>query len=321
MFGAIALSTMSLLGAEKLQAQEPASDDIIENYSMSKRPRSIFNCRLNSIDHEVYYVVNAKTGEALIDHGGDIQSDPASMTKLMTLMLVHEAMEKGFDPNAPLYFSKAQKEARSYDDRMNNWGPYLRVKQAVLAAGLGSYNDATFLLAENVAAFMKRGNTETDFVKIMNERAQELGMEDTYFATSNGMPVTLVSGKKTYSTPKDMAILMQHIIDEHPDLAEILQKESARIRSGGRTFNVTSTNSFARTDEYGFEHETVKTGVTCNSGFSATMYTEQGEDALIISYFGGKNWKQREIRMAEILKQGFDDLQAQRDLELLYELF
>lgn len=157
-------------------------------YTMNQPARSIFKCSQNSIEREAYFVANATTGDMILEHDGDVLIQPASMTKLMTLLLTHEAEKEGLDSDTTLYFSQSQKNARPYDDIFGHWGGAIRLGEAKKATALSSYNDIAFLLAENVAKFKEVGNTETHFVRLMNQRAQELGMDNTFFYNSNGMP-------------------------------------------------------------------------------------------------------------------------------------
>lgn len=267
------------------------------DYSMHSVARSVLACPRNSIERETFYVVRADTGEVMADHGGDLTVQPASMTKLMTLLLAHEAEQDGFDMNQPLYFSKAQKAARSYDDKFMD-RDYLRGYEAKAAVAEHSYNDAAFLLAENIAKFRGVGNTETHGLKLMNERAQELGMEYTLFPNASGMPVALVAGQKSGTTTKDMTILMREIIENAPELHEVLRLKQL--------------------DAYdAFEGKEKKTGVTCASGFAITMRAEQDGVPLIISYVGGKRSSDREGRVSDILQSIFDDIaEEKREIEL-----
>lgn len=290
-------------------------------YNMEQPARRILKCRQGSIERESYHVINAKTGEVVVDNGGDIKIQPASMTKLMTLLLTHEAEQDGFDSDKALYFSKTQKNSRSYDDLFGKWGGSIRVDDAKKAAALRSYNDAAFLLAENVAKFRGVGNTETHFVRLMNEKAKDIGMEDTFFYNSNGMPTPLVSGDGLGTTTSDMTILLKYIVDEYPDLAEILGEKEAIVRAGGDKIKITTSNSFLKSEGLPFDDSLGKTGATCNAGFAITMLADQGDESLIVSYVGGTSWRDREARVTDILQEGFDYIENEKIQQILMELF
>ncbi len=271
------------------------------NYTMHDKPRiKNFKCSRNSIERETFYVVRPDTGEVMADHGGDLTVQPASMTKLMTLLLAAEAVRDGWSLREPLYFSKEQKADRDYIDRFTNRS-YLRVGEAMELAAEHSSNDAAFLLLENIAKFRGVGNTETHGLKLMNDRAKELGMEHTLFPNSNGMPDLLVAGQKSGTTTKDMTILMREIIENAPELHEILRLKT-----------MDAYDSFERNEK--------KTGVTCASGFVITMHSVQDDVPLIISYVGGKRSYDREARVSDILQSVFDDIaEEKREAQMLLE--
>ncbi|MGH1456049.1 MAG: D-alanyl-D-alanine carboxypeptidase family protein [Alphaproteobacteria bacterium] len=295
------------------------------DYPLASGAYSAFKCYKNSspnIDIETYFVMDADTGDILLDHGGHLKIQPASMTKLMTALLVHEAIEDGFDPNTLLYVSEVQADARDYDDKIlfkpnirEKLGTYIRAFDADQAALIGSYNDAAFLLAENVAKFRGIGNSETAFVGLMNTKAEEIGMENTVFYNSNGMPLShaVVSGEGLGSTTGDFVTLLREIDTKHDDLMDIMGMTAANLRLGKGRKDITSSNSLVkRVDLLPFDEVAGKSGATCNTGLAATMRFDQGDKSIYISYVGGRSWYDREQRMTQIAERAFEKIDENR---------
>ncbi len=294
------------------------------DYPMIKRangtgPYYALQCSKNinpNVEIETYFAMDADTGATLVDHGGGMLIDPASMTKLMSLLIVHEAIEKGFDPNQNLYFQfKGEKEKAKnlgYRDGQGNWGGYVKASDAIKASALASYNDTTYLLAENVARFYGVGNTEIAFVQIMNERADQLGMINTKFPNSTGMPFSLINEEGEGSTTRDMAILLSYIVENHPDLVEVLGLKNAIAYAGGDPVWLETHNTFLKDKDNPFDKVIGKTGMACNSGATATLIFISGDKRVIVSYVGGRSWRERAERMLEIALHSYDKIDDNR---------
>lgn len=150
-------------------------------------------------------LMDADTQQILYSWRGDDKFEPASMTKMITAYLAFEDMAQGkIDRQKKLYVSK-NAASRFYGAELRA-GSSISVDKALLALLLASSNDAAFVLAEGL-----NGSTSA-FVRRMNETAQKLGLSDTRFTNPSGWEFP-----KQYSTPTDMAKLLNAVIRDYPD--------------------------------------------------------------------------------------------------------
>jgi D-alanyl-D-alanine carboxypeptidase (penicillin-binding protein 5/6) len=169
-------------------------------------------------------LIEAKTGKILFQKNQDVQLPPASMSKMMTEYLVLEAIEKGhFEWNTVVRASEYAHYLGALDGTSRVWlahGEERTVEELYTAMAVYSANDATVALAELVSG------TEAEFVRIMNQRAKELGMTNTIFVNSTGLPNNMLGKYIPAGAPedenamsaKDTAILARELVNHYPDV-------------------------------------------------------------------------------------------------------
>lgn len=141
-------------------------------------------------------VLNAKNGEVLSHSNADVPVYPASLTKVMTLYMVFDAVEKGwinFEQELPVSRNAQNKSPSKLGLRK---GQTIKLQDAVLSLIVKSANDSATVIAESL------GGTEKEFAKMMTKVARELGMSRTTFKNASGLP-----NKAQTTTARDMAIL------------------------------------------------------------------------------------------------------------------
>ena len=144
--------------------------------------------------------IDAETGQVLYDKDPDMQLAPASITKVMTMLLAMEAADAG---NVSLDDMVVTSTAASQIGGSQIWlmeGEEMKFEDMLKAVAIVSANDAAFALSEHIAG------TEPDFVRLMNEKAKELDMKNTHFQNSDGLPAS-----DHYSTARDIALSLIHI--------------------------------------------------------------------------------------------------------------
>lgn len=256
-------------------------------------------------EREAYFVMDAETGAVLLEKDAEVKIQPASMTKLMTLLLAQEVIEEGLmSPDDRLIIATGTL-SRSDLERFSAWTGSIKLSDAMRGAAISSYNDLAATIAEYTAKARKAGNTETQFVALMNKRAQELGMTNTVFYNASGLPTHLIRARDGGTTTRDMAILLKHIADNHPQLVELLGLREARVK--GRTLR--NTNTLLRNDSIPDEDIFGKTGYTCDAGYALTAHTRRGERRVIASYVGGRDARSREQAFLQILNEAFEQLE------------
>ena len=239
-------------------------------------------------------VVRADTGETVFEKDGDTPCYPASIVKLMMLLIIQEKIEKGalrLDERVVCTAEAA---------RMGGSQVYLKeneiftVEELLYALIIQSANDAAVALALHIAG------SKDGFVDMMQKRGKDLGMEETEFHSVHGLP----PGKgqePDLSTPRDIAILCLELL-KHP---AILRYTSTQVR-GFRddTFEMRSHNPLLKS----MEGDGLKTGFFRAGGFSIAATANRGGLRLIAVVMGSKKKEERNNAVRELLAQAFSSL-------------
>lgn len=268
-----------------------------------------------SPEKETFVAMDANSGVILVDHDGDEKIQPASMTKMMTLLLAYEAMDDGVIELDDNIYIASNTYLRNDMERYSGWDSPVRFGDALMGAAVRSYNDLAATIAENVAKAYGAGNTETHFISLMNEKAEEIGMDNTAFYNSSGLPYALIQTNDNGSTTKDMALLLKHIADTQPDLLQLLGTSDAQARR----VHMRNTNTLLHKDDLPYGHISGKTGFTCRSGFALTAIAEQDGNRVIASYVGARNPREREKDFMALLDEAFETLEDRQEEEQLRE--
>lgn len=232
-------------------------------------------------------VIDAETGAILSQSNPDKLLHPASLTKMMTLSLVFEALESGrLSPTQRIRISK-RAAGQSPSKLGLKAGETIRVQDAVYAVVTKSANDISVALAEAVAG------SESRFVGLMNARAKTIGMNRTQFRNASGLP-----DPRQISTPRDMAKLARYIIYSQPRYYPVFNKRS--FTYNGHTYK----NHNRLLDSYpGLDG--MKTGYVNASGFNLVASAKRNGQRVIGVVFGGQSPQSRNLHMAALLDQGF----------------
>jgi len=212
-------------------------------------------------------VMDAETGNVLYAKNPDLRLMPASTTKLMTALVVIERKELG----DIVTISRNASEAAPTKIGLRQ-GEWITVEALLYSALMKSANDAAVALAEAVAG------SEEQFIYLMNKKAAALGLNDTRFVNSNGLP-----GTGQYITAYDLAKLLREAI-RHPLLREIIGTRVAEITTGdGKTVLVKNTNRLLWTDG---EFLGGKTGYTREARHCFVSAGEREGRTMIVALLG-----------------------------------
>jgi D-alanyl-D-alanine carboxypeptidase len=232
-------------------------------------------------------VIEANTGYVLSERNADKRLYPASLTKMMTLYLTFDALQDGtLSRNQRLPVSR---HASSQEPSSLGLSPgdTIRVEDAVLSIATKSANDSAVVLAEAL------GGSEEHFAKMMTAKAQELGMHGTHFLNASGL-----FKQGHYSTARDMAILAQALVRNHPNYYRVFSTESF-------TYNgeVMPNHNHLMSSYRGMDG--LKTGYVYASGYNLAASAVRNGTRLIGVIFGGATAKSRNNAMAQLLNQSF----------------
>ncbi len=232
-------------------------------------------------------VMDADTGRVLYARNADTRRYPASLTKIMTLYMVFDALERGkWTMRTRLKVSR--RAARQPPTRLGlRPGSAISVRDAILALVTRSANDVAAVVAENMAG------TEARFAARMTKRARSLGMSRTVFRNASGLP-----NRKQKSTARDMARLAVAIRRDFPQYYKFFRVKS--FRYGKRVYRNHNKllRRYAGTDG-------IKTGYTRASGFNLVAAANRRGHRLIGVVFGGKTGPRRDRHMMKLLDRGF----------------
>jgi D-alanyl-D-alanine carboxypeptidase len=232
-------------------------------------------------------VLEANTGYVLSEKNADKQRYPASMTKMMTLYLLFDALEDGTlskNQRMPVSRHAAAQEPSSIGVQP---GDTLRVEDAILSICTKSANDSAVVVAEAL------GGSEEHFGKMMTAKARQLGMNNTHFLDASGL---FKPGH--YSTARDMAILSRALILNHPRYYHYFSTQT--FTYNGQTM---ANHNHLMSSYRGMDG--IKTGYVYASGYNLAASAVHNGTRLIGVIMGGRTAKSRNDAMAQLLDQSF----------------
>ena len=233
-------------------------------------------------------VMDARNGEILHSRSADQILHPASLTKMMTLYVVFEAVENG-EISLDTRVKISRKAASEPPSKLYlQAGSRVRLRYLIRGAAVRSANDASTALAEAI-----EGSLEA-FTNRMNRTAKLMGMHNTHFKNANGL-----TQNGHYSTARDMTILGRHIVYDYPDYYNLFARKYTDV--GGRTVN--NTNRRFLTNYSGADG--IKTGYTKAAGFNLVASARRGDVRIITTVFGGKSTASRNQQVAKLMDLGF----------------
>jgi len=233
------------------------------------------------------FVIDANSGAVLRNDDGDAIRHPASLTKMMTLYLTFEMIESGRLKMSDMV-TMSKRGASVAPSKLDlKPGEQISVADAIKALVTKSANDVAVALAEKI------GGTETNFVRLMNARARDIGMTKTHFENPSGLP-----NDDHVSTARDMATLALHLMDDYPRHYRVFSTHVFQYRGKSYRNHNTMLNTFAGVDG-------IKTGYTRASGFNLVTSVHRGKRHLIGVVFGGRTAAKRNAEMRTLLTKAF----------------
>ena len=233
------------------------------------------------------FIINENTKRIYHNANADTRNYPASLTKIMTLYLVFDALKsKKISMNSKFKVSK--RATRQPPSKLNlSAGSNITVKNAILALVTKSANDVATVIAENL------GKSERNFARLMTRKAKKLGMTRTTFRNASGLP-----NRGQLSTARDMATLGIAIRKNHPKFFKLFKTKSFIYKGVKYTNHNNLLGSYSGTDG-------IKTGYTNASGFNLVASVERNGQRIIGVVFGGKKARSRDKHMVTLLNKYF----------------
>ena len=239
-------------------------------------------------------LMDASTGQVLFQQDSHEELPPASVTKVMTMLLVMEAVEEGkitLDDEVTI----SERAASMGGSQMYmEAGEKHSVAELMEGVAMASANDGCVALAEYVAG------SEEIFVERMNQKAEELGMRDSHFVNTNGLPVA-----DHYSSAYDIALMSQKLYEFEETHAWFTTWQSTitvGLPGKEKEFGLTNTNKLIKQYD---GCNGIKTGFTSEAGYCLSASATRGETHLIAVALGCETSAIRNAEVAKMLDYGF----------------
>ncbi len=238
-------------------------------------------------------LMDIDTGTVLYESNAHEPLPPASVTKVMTLLLIMEAIDSGkIDWNQQVVASEAA-AAKGGSQIYLKVGESMSVADMVKSIAVSSANDCACAMAEHIAG------SESAFVDMMNARAQELGMKDTHFVNCTGLDDE-ENAKEHLTSAYDIALMSRQLMKHHPDIQKYTTIWMDTVRNG--EFGLSNTNKLVRF----YEGATgLKTGFTSKAGYCLSATAQRDGLGLVAVVMGCATSQERFAACKSMLDYGF----------------
>lgn len=234
------------------------------------------------------HVMDARTGETLIEENAHTPLHPASLTKMLTLYIAFEEIQRG-NLTLDSMITVSKNAAAQPPSRLGlKAGQKIQLRFLIRAAAIRSANDAAQAIGDAI------GGSQADFAKRMTRTAKSLGMNNSAFKNASGL-----TAKGHLSTAYDMSVLGRRLFYDFPQYYNIF----SRRQSSAGIAEVANTNRRFLDAYKGADG--IKTGFTQAAGFNLTASAERGKVRLIATVFGGDSTADRNAKVAKLLDRGF----------------
>ena len=238
-------------------------------------------------------LMDIQTGTVLYEQNADEALAPASVTKVMTMLLVMEALDSGRIRLTDTVTTSETAAAKGGSQIYLKVGETMSVDEMLKSVAVSSANDCACALAEHIAG------SEAAFVEKMNARAKELGMENTHFVNCTGLDDG-EEAKTHRTTARDIAIMSRELMKNHPDIQKYTTIWMDTVRNG--TFGLSNTNKLVRF----YPGATgLKTGFTSGAGYCLSATAEKEGLGLIAVVMGSETSQDRFSACKSLLDHGF----------------
>ncbi|MBQ9140704.1 MAG: D-alanyl-D-alanine carboxypeptidase [Lachnospiraceae bacterium] len=242
-------------------------------------------------------LIEASTGEVIFEKNPDEKRSPASITKIMTLLLTFEALKAGKVTLEESVLVSAHASGMGGSQVYLAEGEQQTLDTMIKCIVISSGNDASVAVAEHVAG------SEEAFVDLMNKRAEELGMKNTHFEDCCG----LSDSDNHYSSARDIAIMSRELVLNHPEIYDYtmiwMENITHETKQGSSLFTLSSTNKLLKQYPY---TTGLKTGSTSKAKFCVSATARKDDMDMIAGVLGADEGKVRFNEAKALLSYGFN---------------
>ncbi|MGO4888295.1 D-alanyl-D-alanine carboxypeptidase family protein [Anaerobacillus sp. MEB173] len=236
-------------------------------------------------------IIERDTGEILYEKNSDQPLPPASMTKIMTMLLIMEAIDNGKIKMDEKVRTSERAASMGGSQIFLEPGEEMTVEEMLKAIAVASGNDASVAMAEHIAG------SEEAFVTMMNDKAKELGLKNTSFMNSNGLPA-----KEHYTTAHDLAIISKELL-KYDEITRFTGIYEDYLRENtDKKFWLVNTNKLVK---FYPGVDGLKTGYTREAMYCLTATAKKNDMRVIAVVMGAPSPKERNRQITEMLDYAF----------------
>ena len=251
-----------------------------------------------------YIVMEASTGQVICEQDADTRRSPASITKIMTLLIVFEHLKNGRIHLEDQVTTSAYAKSMGGSQVFLEEGETQTLKTMIKCIAVASGNDASVAVAEYIAG------SEAEFVKLMNDKAESLGMQNTHFEDCCG----LTDSDDHFSSARDVAIMSRELITKYPEVFDYttiwMEDIEHKTAQGTSTFTLSSTNKLLKQYEW---TTGLKTGSTSKALYCLSATANKDGMELIAVVMAAPDPKTRFQDAMSLLSYGYSVSQMYTD--------
>lgn len=242
-------------------------------------------------------LIERDTGTVLYNKNSDEKLPPASMTKIMTLILVMEAIDEGSLKMDEKVRASEYAASMGGSQIFLEPGEEMTVNELLKGVAIASGNDASVALAERIAG------SEEEFVKQMNTKSKQIGLKNTQFKNTTGLPA-----EGHYSTAEDMALMARELL-KHEEITEYTSKYDDYLRKGtDNEFWLVNTNKLVK---FYPGVDGLKTGFTREAMYCLTATAKKNDMRVIAVVMGAETPKNRNASISSMLDYAFNHYETE----------
>jgi len=265
---------------------------------------SLCSAKIPTVSKDPYagaIVVDVATGQVLFEKNADLPAYPASIVKLMNLLIVLEKIDQGYTSLSNTVTVTRQMAGIGGRQVYLKEKEVFTVEKLIEAMVIHSANDAATALAIHIAG------SKEGFVDLMNKRATELGMTATRFHTVHGLDPSPKDKDQTpdISTPRDLTILARAVL-QHPQVLTLSSTRLKPFRTGPKPMNLENPNHHLLGEVDGCDG--LKTGFFTEAGFSVVATAQRNGRRVLAVIMGAKARKTRDDEAARLISKAFLEL-------------
>jgi len=241
-------------------------------------------------------LMEMSTGRVIYENNADEKAYPASVTKIMTMLLIMEAIDSGKISYEDKVVCSENAASMGGSQIWFKVGEELTVDEALKCICVVSANDVCIAMAELI------GGNEENFVKMMNDKARKLGMTGTNFVNAHG-----IDDPNHYTTARDIAIMSKELMVNHPDITKYTTIWMDSIRGG--TFELSNTNKLIK---YYDGATGLKTGYTSTAMYNLSATATKNDMSLVAVVLTAPSSNIRNEEAKQLLNYGFTNYETQK---------